>query len=196
MQMESCQGTGAKWLASVRHQYRETDEFERQAGKALYSLHPSLVDFHAMATLEGHSKPVIVLTSAAKHGYFNLNREKAPVQSSHRSSTEHGGESPGRKTRTDRPQCQERFCESGAISSPLVCRLKRTPHHASHPWSSNDSRRENDRDRTEKESPSRKVHPLVLRQTSHPPRFVDLSMMLSAAPVEIWSQDMLLRIRC
>ena len=110
-----------------------------------------------MARLEGHSKPVIVLTSAAKHGYFNLNREKAPVQSSHRSSAEHGDESPGRKTRTDRPQCQERFCESGAISSPLVCRLKRTSHRTDHPRGIIHGVAMTDGERTNETEPKRKV---------------------------------------
>ena len=80
--------------------------------------------------------------------------------------------------------------------SPPVCRSKKTPHHPNYPRGGIDRRRENNQDRTEKESSQRNVRPRVLRQNSNPPRFVDLSMMLSAAPVETGFQEMLLRTRC
>ena len=45
--------------------------------------------FDAMATFEGHGKLAIILMSAAKDEHPNRKRNKVPVQSSHRRSSEY-----------------------------------------------------------------------------------------------------------
>ena len=82
------------------------------------------------------------------------------------------------------------FMNVSAKAAPLlspVYRMKRTLHRTDYPRGSNAKRRENNQDRTEKESLERDVRPRALRQTRNPPRFVYLSMLLSVAPVETGS---------
>ena len=146
-------------MAYVRRRYRETGEFERQVGKALYAYIHISWGSHAMAMLEDHGKSVMIIINLAKDGHSNCKREKAPVQSSHRSSREHGDESPGRKTSIDPPHGDERSVKAAPSLSPPVCRSKETPHHTNHARGSNDKRRKNTRDRTEKGSPRRNIRP-------------------------------------
>ena len=134
--------------------------------------------------------------SAAKYGHSNLNREKA-LQSRAVIGAVQDTEMkvPDAKLPLIVLDPINFSAKAAPFFSLLVCRTKQTPHYINDPRASNDRRRENNQDRTKKESSQRNVRPRVLRQNSTPPRFVDLSMMLSAAPVDTVVQEMLLRIR-
>lgn len=84
-------------MASLRRRYGEIDAFESQVGKRYIPYIHLSWGSDAIATLEGHSKPVTILMRAAKDEHPNLKREKDPVQRSHQCSTGHGDESPEAK---------------------------------------------------------------------------------------------------
>lgn len=114
--------------------------------------------FDAMATLEDHGKSAIVLMSAAKDGledhgkpvrilmsatmdgHSSFKRNKAPVKSSHRRSSEYGDDCRRERSSIEHPQRHERSARVAPLLSPSVCRLKGTLHHPNHACGSNEER--------------------------------------------------------
>ena len=137
----------------------------------------------------------MIILNVAEHGHSNLKRNKAPVQSSHRSGREYENQRPGRKTSIDHPQRYERSARAAPLLNPSVCRSNRTPLITPiiHGVAMTGERKSETK--PERRAPNLMFIPGVLRQTIHPQRFISLSIVRSATAVETRFQDTLLKIR-